>query len=72
VSLGVMVLMNLVEWFVFIALLSLPAAIKVIRLVSSSAGKPSSHLAFADVLTAQLHMKFGLLFTAGIVIGRWL
>ncbi len=71
-SLGVMVLMNLVEWFVVVALLSLPAAIKVIRLVSSSVGKPSSHLAIADVLTAQLHMKFGLLFTAGIVLGRWL
>lgn len=69
--LAVMVLMSLVEWFVFIALLSLPAAIKVIRLVRSSAGKPRSHLAVADILTAQLHMRFGLLLTVGILLGKW-
>jgi 1,4-dihydroxy-2-naphthoate octaprenyltransferase len=67
-----MVLMGLVEWYVFVALLSLPAALKVIKVVRALDSKPDSPLAFADVMTAQLHMQYGLLLAAGILVGKWL
>ncbi len=72
VSLAVMVILGFVEWYVFLALLSIPAAMKVINIVRSSADKPAPRLAMADVLTAQLHMQFGLLMTVGILLGKWL
>jgi 1,4-dihydroxy-2-naphthoate octaprenyltransferase len=64
--------MGLVEWYVFVALLSLPAALKVIKVVRALDSKPDSPLAFADVMTAQLHMQYGLLLAAGILVGKWL
>lgn len=72
VSLAVMVPLGFVKWYVFLALLSLPAAFKVVGVVRSSAKKPVERLMIADVLTAQLHMQFGLLFTVGILLDKWL
>jgi 1,4-dihydroxy-2-naphthoate octaprenyltransferase len=72
VSLAAMVIVNLLEWYVFLALLSLPAATKVIKIIRSSAENSVPNLAMADVLTAQLHMQFGLLMTVGILLGKWL
>ncbi|MBM3325116.1 MAG: 1,4-dihydroxy-2-naphthoate octaprenyltransferase, partial [Calditrichaeota bacterium] len=67
-----MVLSGILEWYVFVALLSLPAALKVVKVVRRLDAKPDSPLAFADVLTAQLHMQYGLLLAAGILVGKWL
>ncbi len=72
VSLAAMVIPGIVKWHVFLALLSIPAAMKVIHVVRSSVDKPAPRLAMADVLTAQLHMQFGLLMTVGILLGKWL
>jgi 1,4-dihydroxy-2-naphthoate octaprenyltransferase len=67
-----MVLTGILKWYVFVAVLSLPAALKVIKVVRSLDAKPGSPLAFADVMTAQLHMQYGLLLAAGILVGKWL
>ena len=72
ISLAVMVILGFVRGYVFVALLSAPAALKVMSIVRSSIDKPAPRLAMADVLTAQLHMQFGLLMTVGILLGTWL
>jgi 1,4-dihydroxy-2-naphthoate octaprenyltransferase len=67
-----MVWSGILKWYVFVALLSLPAALKVVKVVRSLDAKSDSPLAIADVLTAQLHMQYGLLLSAGILVGKWL
>ncbi len=58
---------GVVSWFALLALLSLPIAARNLKLVMQ-ASEPKD-LAMADVMTAQLHMVFGLLMTVGVVVG---
>lgn len=53
-------------------LLTLPLAVRNIRLALTSRVETSHLLAAIDIQTAQVHLLFGLLLIASIVLGRWL
>ncbi len=55
-----------------LVILSVPAALKVNRLIQSSLNTERQHFAMVDVMTAQLHFQFGILFTIGIVLGHFI
>ncbi|MBD3166983.1 1,4-dihydroxy-2-naphthoate octaprenyltransferase [bacterium] len=55
-----------------IAVLTIPAALKVNKVIQESLKHERSHLAMVDVMTAQLHFQFGLLLVVGYVVGRFL
>ncbi len=59
--------LGLVPMLALAALLSAPIAVRNLRLImrASSPGE----MAMADVMTAQLHMAFGVLLTLGVAIG---
>lgn len=69
ITLLVMVLLGVVPWLTLITLLTLPAAIKLMRIVAVE----SEPHALQPVLrqTARLHMRFGSLFVVGWVVA-WL
>lgn len=54
----------------FIVLLSLPAAIKVFQAIQGKEIKGQNMVAMADVLTAQLHMQFGILLTLAFILAK--
>jgi 1,4-dihydroxy-2-naphthoate octaprenyltransferase len=58
---------GVVSWFALIAFLSAPIAARNLKLVMRASDP--KELAMADVMTAQLHMVFGLLMTVGVVVG---
>ncbi|KPK00185.1 MAG: hypothetical protein AMS20_15300 [Gemmatimonas sp. SG8_28] len=62
--------LGLVPMLALAALLSAPIAVRNLRLImrASSPGE----MAMADVMTAQLHMAFGVLLTLGVAIGSLL
>ncbi len=53
------------------ALISIPAALKVNKIIQESLKQDRKHLAMVDVMTAQLHFQFGILFTIGFVLGHF-
>ncbi len=55
--------------YTLLALLSLPVGLKVLAKVLRSRPGHTEDLVQADVMTAQLHLLFGLLLTLGVVIG---
>jgi 1,4-dihydroxy-2-naphthoate octaprenyltransferase len=59
--------LGLVPMLALAALLSAPIAVRNLRLImrASSPGE----MAMADVMTAQLHMAFGVLLTLGVAVG---
>jgi 1,4-dihydroxy-2-naphthoate octaprenyltransferase len=66
----VMVVCDLLCTWSLLTLLTLPLALKPIRVIEvTSQGKESAQLPIIDVLTARLHLQFGLLFICGIAIG---
>ncbi|NOY77154.1 MAG: 1,4-dihydroxy-2-naphthoate octaprenyltransferase [Calditrichaeota bacterium] len=54
----------------FLVLLSLPSAIKVFQVIQGKDVKGQNGVAMADVLTAQLHMQFGILLTLAFILAR--
>jgi 1,4-dihydroxy-2-naphthoate octaprenyltransferase len=65
-----MVLGGLMSGWALLTLLTLPVALKPIRVMeATSQGKESPQLPFIDVLTARLHLQFGLLFICGVAFG---
>jgi 1,4-dihydroxy-2-naphthoate octaprenyltransferase len=66
----VMVMAGLMSGGALLTLLTLPLALKPIRVMeATSQGKESPQLPFIDVLTARLHLQFGLLFICGVAFG---
>lgn len=55
-----------------LVLLSIPAALKVNKMIQSSLRTERKSFAMVDVMTAQLHFQFGLLFAIGIVLGYFI
>jgi 1,4-dihydroxy-2-naphthoate polyprenyltransferase len=73
VSVGIMIVLTILPVWTLIVLLSLPLAIKVIRVVrKSSEGSDSASLAAIDAMTAQVHLAFGVLLIIGICLGALL
>ncbi|MDO9535180.1 MAG: prenyltransferase [Bacillota bacterium] len=63
----VMVLGGLMSRWALLTLFTLPVALKPMRVMeTTSHGKDSPQLPFIDVLTARLHLQFGLLFIFAI------
>jgi len=66
----VMVLGGLMSIWALLTLFTFPVALKPIRVMEvTSRGKDSPQLPFIDVLTARLHLQFGLLFICGVALG---
>ncbi|MFH0882049.1 MAG: 1,4-dihydroxy-2-naphthoate octaprenyltransferase [bacterium] len=55
-----------------LVLLSIPAALKVNGMIQNSLNNERKHYAMVDVMTAQLHFQFGILFSIGIVLGHFI
>ncbi len=56
----------------FLTFLSLPLALKLVTLAKNKRKVPEKEFAFIDVMTAQLHMSFGVLFIISFVIQKLL
>lgn len=65
----IMVLGSLMSGWALLTLLTLPMALKPMRVMDeTSQGKVSPQLPYIDVLTARLHLQFGLLFICGVLL----
>lgn len=65
----VMVLGGLLSGWALLTLFTLPVALRPMRVMeATSHGKDSPQLRFIDVLTARLHLQFGLLFILGLAL----
>ncbi len=69
--LGGLVAFKMMPIWALLPFISIPAALKVNKVIQESLKHERGHLAMVDVMTAQLHFQFGILLTAGIVIGYW-
>jgi 1,4-dihydroxy-2-naphthoate polyprenyltransferase len=66
-----MALSGSLSMWALLTLVTVPFALKPIRVIEVSAhGKDSPQLPLVDVLTAQLHLQFGLLLIFGVTLGR--
>lgn len=70
--LGALVLLQQVPIWTLLVVVSIPAALKVNKVIQESLKYDRGHLAMVDVMTAQLHFQFGILFTVGLVIGHFI
>jgi len=71
-SVVVMVALGILPVWTLAVALSIPPAIKIVRLIQSSHGRHTSQLAIIDQMTAQVHLLFGLLLILGIGLGKLL
>ncbi len=71
VVLVALVVFKMMPIWALLPFISIPAALKVNKVIQESLKHERSHLAMVDVMTAQLHFQFGILLTVGIVIGYW-
>lgn len=67
-SVLLMVISGMLSYWVLIIFISLPAALKNAKDISSAEVSKPENIAIMDIRTAQLHMQFGLLLTIGLVI----
>lgn len=68
ISVIVLILSNITDWYTLIVFLTLPVAIKNIKQISKASPEHLEEIAMLDVMTAQLHMQFGLLYIIGILL----
>ncbi|MCB2212920.1 1,4-dihydroxy-2-naphthoate octaprenyltransferase [bacterium] len=66
-----LVVFKMMPIWALLPFISIPAALKVNKVIQESLKHDRGHLAMVDVMTAQLHFQFGILLTIGIVIGYW-
>ncbi len=59
-------------WISLITFISLPIAIKLIKIVRNKSQIPESEFAVIDAGTAKFHSAFSILFIAALLISRWL
>jgi len=67
----VMVLMGILNLWVLIVFCSLPLALKNIKTIYNCSGSCVESIASLDVMTAKLHLMFGVLLMAGILLGKF-
>lgn len=67
-SILIFILFGVLEPYALLVFLVLPQAIKNIKDITSSEIDNPAEIAIMDARSAQLHLKFGLLLTAGIII----
>lgn len=68
-SIPLMILFAKLTPFALVTYVTIPVALKVLRKANARTSLEPAVFGIIDVETAQLHMMFGLLLTAGIVIG---
>lgn len=66
-----LILFRFAPIWALLVLVSIPGAFKVNKIIQESLKYDRKHLAMVDVMTAQLHLQFGLLFTVGFIIGHF-
>ena len=71
VAIGLLVLLRVVAWPALASLITLPLAIKLLKLFWEVRAERHEKLAMTDAMTAQLHMALGLLLSLGIAAGVW-
>lgn len=64
----ILIATGITEWYTLIVFITLPVAIKNIKLFSKASLEKPEEIAMLDVMTAQLHMQFGLLFAVGMLL----
>jgi len=69
--LAALVILRHAPVFALLAIITIPAALKVNKVIQDSLKSERSHLAMVDVMTAQLHFQFGILLTIGFVLGHF-
>ncbi len=67
-SVIVMILAGILDYWSLLVLVSLPPALKNIKLISQAEETNPEKIAMSDVLTAQHHMMFGLLYSISLVL----
>ncbi len=67
-SVVIMVLTGLLDYWTLLIIISLPVALKNIKDISIAEVNNPEAIAMMDIRTAQLHMQFGLLLTIGLVL----
>jgi 1,4-dihydroxy-2-naphthoate octaprenyltransferase len=65
VSLVVLILLGIAPWLTVICALTLPLAVKLMRIVANNTEAPALHPVLQQ--TAKLHMRFG-----GLLIAGWI
>ncbi len=69
--LAALVILKQAPLFAAIVVLTIPAALKVNKVIMQSLNQERKCWAMVDVMTAQLHFQFGLLFTISYVLGHF-
>lgn len=72
IAVALFVVFGLLEPWVLIVLLSLPPALKNVKSMTSAEVENPENIRMLDVLTAQHHMLFGLLYSIGILISKFI
>ncbi|MBZ0264857.1 1,4-dihydroxy-2-naphthoate octaprenyltransferase [bacterium] len=70
-AVAALVILKQAPLLALLVLITIPAALKVNKIIQDSLKHERDHLAMVDVMTAQLHFQFGILLTAGFVLGYW-
>jgi len=63
-----LVAFGILDWYMAVVFVTLPGAIKNIKMFSKATLDNPEEIAMMDVLTAQHHMQFGLLFVIGMLL----
>ncbi len=61
---------RIIPWWALLVFLSFPSAVKVFQVLGGKEIKGQNMVAMADVLTAQLHMQFGILLTLSFILAK--
>ncbi len=71
-SVAAMVIAGIVSPWALIVFLTLPAAMKLMKMITPKTMKTDRSLALVDVQTAQFHFLFGLLLTVSFVLSKFI
>ena len=63
-----LVAFGILDWYMAVVFVTLPGAIKNIKMFSKATLDNPEEIAMMDILTAQHHMQFGLLFVIGMLL----
>jgi len=70
-TLVALVLLRIAPWPALAPLLTLPLAVKLLKLFWTVRDERHEQLAMTDAMTAQLHLGLGMLLSLGILAGHW-
>ena len=71
-SVILLVVFRILDWYILAVFLSLPGALKNIKEIEKADIDNPQEIAMLDVKTAQHHTQFGLLYIIGILLSAFL